>query len=120
MAIGVCAAEDNDAIAIHGREFPAANTNLAAIGHVDRLLPESATGSCIECDSAADIDASWLEGKSRVGVTAGASAPEVLVTEVVDGLRALGAGEPREMRGRDENIMFSMPRELRIPAAQVD
>lgn len=65
-------------------------------------------------DGADDIDPSWLEGKTRIGVTAGASAPEVLVQEVLDGLRALGAQEPIEVAGRPENVTFSLPRELRI------
>jgi len=71
-------------------------------------------------DSVADIDADWLRGKSRIGVTAGASAPETLVAQVVEGLQRLGATAPVEMQGRPENITFSMPRELRIPARQVD
>ena len=67
-------------------------------------------------DGAADIDPAWLEGKRRIGVTAGASAPEVLVREVIDGLCALGAEAPVEMQGRPENVTFSLPRELRIDA----
>ncbi|MFT4613851.1 MAG: 4-hydroxy-3-methylbut-2-enyl diphosphate reductase [Bacteroidia bacterium] len=67
-------------------------------------------------DGAQDIDPAWLTGKSRIGVTAGASAPEVLVQEVVDGLCALGANAPIEVAGRPENITFSLPRELRIDA----
>lgn len=67
-------------------------------------------------DGVDDIDPRWLEGKTRIGVTAGASAPEVLVQEVLDGLCALGARDPREVDGRPENVTFSLPRELRIPA----
>jgi 4-hydroxy-3-methylbut-2-enyl diphosphate reductase len=67
-------------------------------------------------DSAADIDPAWLRGKTRIGITAGASAPEILVAEVVQGLQALGAESPIELVGRPENITFSLPRELRIPA----
>ena len=70
-------------------------------------------------DGAEDIDPSWLDGKSRIGVTAGASAPEVLVAEVIDGLRQLGAQAPIEVVGRPENVTFSLPRELRIPATNV-
>ena len=70
-------------------------------------------------DGAEDIDPAWLDGKSRIGVTAGASAPEVLVAEVIDGLRQLGAQAPIEVEGRPENVTFSLPRELRIPAANV-
>jgi len=67
-------------------------------------------------DGAADIKSEWLNGKSRIGVTAGASAPEVLVREVVDGLCALGATTPVEAQGRPENVTFSLPRELRVKA----
>jgi len=70
-------------------------------------------------DGAEDIDPAWLAGKSRIGVTAGASAPEVLVAEVIDGLRQLGAQAPIEVVGRPENVTFSLPRELRIPATNV-
>ncbi len=65
-------------------------------------------------DSAADIEKSWLDGCDVVGVTAGASAPELLVREVVEQLRAWGVRDPVEMQGREENIVFSMPRELRL------
>ena len=70
-------------------------------------------------DGVEDIDPTWLEGKSRIGVTAGASAPEVLVAEVIEGLRQLGADAPIEVAGRPENVTFSLPRELRIPATNV-
>ncbi len=66
-------------------------------------------------DGAEDIDPAWVEGKQRIGVTAGASAPEVLVQEVIDGLRQLGAQAPIEVAGRPENVTFSLPRELRVP-----
>jgi 4-hydroxy-3-methylbut-2-enyl diphosphate reductase len=64
-------------------------------------------------DSADDIDPAWLAGKSAIGVTAGASAPEVLVRRVIERLQALGATAPEEMAGDDhvETITFSMPRE---------
>jgi 4-hydroxy-3-methylbut-2-enyl diphosphate reductase len=70
-------------------------------------------------DGAEDIDPCWLEGKTRIGVTAGASAPEVLVREVIAGLRDLGAGEPVEADGRPENVTFSLPKELRIDAVNL-
>ncbi len=65
-------------------------------------------------DSAADIDRAWLAGAKSVGVTAGASAPELLVREVVSQLHEWGVETPVEMQGRAENIVFSMPRELRL------
>ena len=66
-------------------------------------------------DGVEDIQAEWLQGKSRIGVTAGASAPEVLVQDVINGLRDLGCDAPVEVAGRPENVTFSLPRELRIP-----
>jgi 4-hydroxy-3-methylbut-2-enyl diphosphate reductase len=65
-------------------------------------------------DGAAEIDPRWLEGRRHVGVTAGASAPDVLVQGVLDRLRALGAGAVRELRGEPEDMVFALPRELRI------
>jgi len=65
-------------------------------------------------DGAEDIDPKWVQGKQRIGVTAGASAPEVLVQAVIDGLRDLGAEAPIEVTGRPENVTFSLPKELRI------
>ena len=70
-------------------------------------------------DGAEDIDPSWVEGKQRIGVTAGASAPEVLVQEVIDGLRELGADAPIEVSGRPENVTFSLPKELRVPVKNI-
>ena len=70
-------------------------------------------------DGADDIVPAWLDGKTRIGVTAGASAPEVLVQEVIDGLISLGASAPVEVEGRPENVTFSLPRELRIQAVNV-
>jgi 4-hydroxy-3-methylbut-2-en-1-yl diphosphate reductase len=67
-------------------------------------------------DSAADIDPQWLVGKKQVGITAGASAPEVLVGQVIERLRSLGAAEPVEADGIAEHITFSLPRELRLIA----
>lgn len=64
-------------------------------------------------DRAEDINPVWLKGKKKVGVTAGASAPEVLVKDVVNTLKKLGGVEPIEVEGREENISFSMPKELR-------
>ena len=67
-------------------------------------------------DGALEIDPAWIAGKSRVGVTAGASAPEILVQQVLTRLKELGGETPVELPGREENIVFSMPKELRIPA----
>jgi 4-hydroxy-3-methylbut-2-enyl diphosphate reductase len=65
-------------------------------------------------DSAADIDPAWLIDKKKIGITAGASAPDVLVKQVIARLQELGADKPIEAEGIAENITFSLPRELRI------
>jgi 4-hydroxy-3-methylbut-2-enyl diphosphate reductase len=70
-------------------------------------------------DEAAQIDPAWLDGKKSIGVTAGASAPEVLVSAVIARLRELGGDVPEEIAGVEENIVFSMPKELRINAMNV-
>ncbi len=84
-----------------------------------RELAERMGSEAYLLDSAADIRVEWLQGKQRIGVTAGASAPEVLVQEVLDGLVALGANAPVELAGQAENITFSLPRELRIDAVNL-
>jgi len=65
-------------------------------------------------DNANEIDTTWFEGVSSVGVTAGASAPEILVNEVISRLIDEGGSVPEELKGREENVSFSMPKELRI------
>lgn len=64
-------------------------------------------------DNERDIQPEWLHEGLRIGITAGASAPEVLVKAVIDRLCELGASAPEELAGREENITFSLPRELR-------
>jgi len=63
-------------------------------------------------DNADGIDPAWLEGKRRIGVTAGASAPEVLVNEVIARLRSLGAKNVRTLEGVTENVIFPIPKDL--------
>ena len=65
-------------------------------------------------DSAAELQAAWFEGKTRIGLTAGASAPEVLVREVIDRVKALGAVSVRKMDGIEETIKFPLPKGLRL------
>jgi len=64
-------------------------------------------------DGPQDLRAEWLEGRRAVGVTAGASAPEVLVRQVLEQLARWGAETPREVVGREERMFFALPRELR-------
>ncbi|MCE5182164.1 MAG: 4-hydroxy-3-methylbut-2-enyl diphosphate reductase [Betaproteobacteria bacterium] len=63
-------------------------------------------------DNASQIDPAWLNGKNKVGVTAGASAPEVLVVEVVAQLETLGASSVEEAAGIAENVVFPIPKNL--------
>jgi 4-hydroxy-3-methylbut-2-enyl diphosphate reductase len=63
-------------------------------------------------DSAADLKPEWIAGKPRVGVTAGASAPEVLVNELIERLQELGAKSVRPLEGIAEHVVFTLPREL--------
>ena len=65
-------------------------------------------------DGAEDMQRSWFDGVERIGITAGASAPEVLVRGVIQQLHAWGATGADELAGREENITFSMPKELRV------
>jgi 4-hydroxy-3-methylbut-2-en-1-yl diphosphate reductase len=64
-------------------------------------------------DTAEEIKEEWFVGKHRVGVTAGASAPDVLVQQVIARLATLGGATPQEMLGVEEHMIFSMPKELR-------
>ena len=65
-------------------------------------------------DGADDIRREWIEGRRQIGVTAGASAPESLVREVLARLREWGATRVRELDGEPENITFALPKELRL------
>lgn len=63
-------------------------------------------------DNASQIDPTWLQGKQRIGVTAGASAPEVLVQAVIDRLKEYGAKSVRTLEGVEENVAFPLPKGL--------
>ena len=69
-------------------------------------------------DGAQDLDQAWFKQGAVIGVTAGASAPEVLVQGVIDCLRDWGAQMAEELEGRPENVTFSMPKELRVVAIE--
>jgi 4-hydroxy-3-methylbut-2-enyl diphosphate reductase len=106
-------AEDCDLLLVVGSPNSSNSNRLCELA--ERLQTEAHL-----IDSAEDIDPAWLLGKKSIGVTAGASAPETLVQQVLEGLYALGAESTVEIEGRAENITFSMPRELRIPLAETD
>jgi 4-hydroxy-3-methylbut-2-enyl diphosphate reductase len=65
-------------------------------------------------DGAEHIDRHWLDGVNHIGVTAGASAPDKLVRDVIARLQSWGAGQVRELDGEPENITFALPKELRV------
>jgi 4-hydroxy-3-methylbut-2-enyl diphosphate reductase len=77
-----------------------------------RELGERAGVPSYLVDDAAQIEASWLEGAERVGVTAGASAPEVLVQRILERLRELGVNSTHEVPGEEELVVFKLPPEL--------
>lgn len=70
-------------------------------------------------DSADDINPAWLSNVDTIGLTAGASAPDVLVQQVISRLQELGADEISQLEGREENIIFEVPKELRVDIKEV-
>ena len=85
-----------------------------------RELAERCGAEAHLIDNAEQINVEWLTGVTNVGVTAGASAPEVLVAEVIDRLREEGGVNVENLDGRPENISFSLPKALRIPVTPVE
>ena len=69
-------------------------------------------------DNADELEQAWFQPNTKIGVTAGASAPEILIKQVIQRLQDWGATAPEELAGREENITFSLPKELRIPVTQ--
>ncbi len=65
-------------------------------------------------DCSEDINPAWFDGKTKVGVTAGASAPEELVNQIIDRIKELGGRDVEEVLGREENMFFEVPKELQI------
>ena len=114
----ICYATQNRQDAV--RELAAGCDLLLVVGSTNssnsnrlRELSERVGTAAYLIDNAEQVDPAWLEGVNAVGVTAGASAPEVLVQGVIERLQELGAAAPEELPGREETITFSMPRELR-------
>jgi len=77
-----------------------------------REVAEQAGVEAYMVDDASQLRAEWLSGKKRVGVTAGASAPEVLVQGVLERLRQLGVADVRELIGIEEKVTFALPKGL--------
>jgi len=79
-----------------------------------RELAERCGCTAYLIDGPEDIDTEWLEQSKTIGITAGASAPDVLVRDVIARLVELGANAPQELSGVVENVTFSLPKELRV------
>ena len=71
-------------------------------------------------DNANELQAQWFEGRQRVGLTAGASAPEILVSQVIDRIKALGAVSVRKMDGIEETVKFPLPKGLKLDDAALE
>jgi 4-hydroxy-3-methylbut-2-enyl diphosphate reductase len=80
-----------------------------------REVAENIGAQAYMVNSASDLRPEWIAGKKRVGVTAGASAPEILVEELIVRLKALGAQSVRPLDGIVERVVFPIPRELTRP-----
>lgn len=83
-----------------------------------RELAERMGKSAYLVDNADELEKDWFKTDSKIGVTAGASAPEILIKQVIQRLQDWGATPPKELQGREENITFSLPKELRIQVIQ--
>jgi len=79
-----------------------------------RELGERMNAKAYLIDNAEQINSNWFDEHTKVGITAGASAPEILVQQVVNRVQELGGQAPLELKGREENITFSLPKELRL------
>ncbi|CAX54482.1 4-hydroxy-3-methylbut-2-enyl diphosphate reductase [Erwinia pyrifoliae Ep1/96] len=106
-------ARDADVVLVVGSKNSSNSNRLAELaqraGKLARLI-----------DSADDIQEQWLQGVTCVGVTAGASAPDILVQQVIQRLNELGGVDAVELIGREENIIFEVPKELRVEVRQLD
>ncbi|MDI9240425.1 4-hydroxy-3-methylbut-2-enyl diphosphate reductase [Lysobacter sp. LF1] len=115
----ICYATQNRQDAV--RELAAQCDLVLVVGSVNssnsNRLRELAEREGVEAyliDGAIEINPAWVEGRKRVGVTAGASAPEVLVRGVIERLRELGAQHVAELSGEPEDMVFALPKELRL------
>ena len=115
----ICYATQNRQDAV--RELAAECELVLVVGSVNssnsnrlRELAEKQGAVSYLVDGAEHIDPAWLQGVKCTGVTAGASAPEVLVQGVIARLQALGGGAVRELHGEPEDMVFALPKELRV------
>ena len=96
-----------DVVIVVGSPTSSNSNRLRELAH--KLGPES-----YMVDHADELQAAWFEGKQRVGLTAGASAPEILVQQVIDRIKALGAVSIRNMDGIVETVKFPLPKGLKM------
>jgi 4-hydroxy-3-methylbut-2-enyl diphosphate reductase len=115
----ICYATQNRQDAV--RELSAQCDLVLVVGSINssnsNRLRELAERQGVEAhliDGADEIDPAWVAGRKRIGITAGASAPEILVRGVIDRLRELGADAVSDLHGEPENMVFALPRELRV------
>ena len=115
----ICYATQNRQDAV--RELAAECDLVLVVGSINssnsnrlRELAEKQGATAYLVDGAEHIDPAWLEGKRAIGVTAGASAPEVLVQGVIQRLQTLGGNSVRELHGEPEDMVFALPKELRF------
>ena len=115
----ICYATQNRQDAVRG--LAKSNDLVLVVGSVNssnsnrlRELSEREGTPAYLIDQADDLRPEWLAGVQSVGVTAGASAPEVLVQGVIDRLQSLGGDRVEELDGRPETIVFNLPKELRL------
>ncbi|MCE0490514.1 4-hydroxy-3-methylbut-2-enyl diphosphate reductase [Pantoea sp. Mb-10] len=105
-------ARDADVVLVVGSKNSSNSNRLAELaqraGKLAKLI-----------DSADDIQEEWVKDRATIGVTAGASAPDILVQQVVERLRELGGEAAVELIGREENIVFEVPKELRVDVRNV-
>jgi len=92
--------------------FVVGSTNSSNSNRLRELAEKRGVRACL-IDDASEINADWLNGVNTVGLTAGASAPDVLVEGVIKRCRELGANSVEDLKGPEENITFALPQELR-------
>lgn len=100
-------AEDVDVVVVVGSKNSSNSTRLKELA--EKL---GTPGYLIDCPE--DINPEWFDAKLKIGVTAGASAPEELVKQILDRIQELGAQSIEEVSGREENMFFEVPKELQI------
>lgn len=105
-------ARDSDVVLVVGSRNSSNSNRL-------RELSEKLNTKAYLIDDAEDINEEWLHGVQTIGLTAGASAPEILVEKVIERLKTLGVSHVEQLHGQEENIEFSLPKELKVDISQL-